>query len=783
MKSYNHEDAKTIRGAIKLLQNYQGKAKLIAGGTDLLGIIKDRVLPDYPEALINIKTISKLDYIIENSDGLRIGALSRLSDIAEHPVIKQEYRILAEAAQSVATPQIRNMGTIGGNLCQETRCWYYRYPQSVGGRILCHRKGDKACHALLGENQYHSIFGGWRIGVPPCVLACPGNINIPSYIEMIREDDLDEAARILLEANPLPSVTGRVCPHFCEQECNRGEFDESVSIKDIERFMGDYILDNAEKFIRPSEQNGGKSVAIIGSGPAGLTAGYYLAKLGHKITIFEQLSAAGGMMRVGIPRYRLPVDILDREIEIIRSTGVNIKTNIKITSLDELFEQGYKAIFVSTGAIRSLKLGIAGEDSSGVIDCLSFLREVNLGSEVTIGDKVAVVGGGYAAIDAARAARRMGARDVTILYRRSRTEMPAGDEEIDDALEEGVNIQFLTTPYRIAEGDAKLELECMRMKLGEMDNSGRRSPEPVHGSEFSLEFDTIIVAVGQQPEVPTGFGMKIKQDSFATSIDGVFAGGDVVSGPASVIEAISAGKRAALGIDRYLQAAKTNTTGKAKDNTEALLRFNSEFLKKVLRKKVQKRPVSERILIAEDTFGLVLEEITKEANRCFNCSCLAVNSSDLAVALVALDAKVQIAGPRGIKIIPVADFFSRLPNILEIDEIVTEFQVPRPSNTAGQIFSKFRLRSAVDFPIVSVALYIDLADKVCINSRIVLGAVAPIPVRALEAEELLNRKPINNSLAVEVSEAAVRNVIPLKKNDYKVTITKALVKRAILSCV
>jgi hypothetical protein len=237
MKSFNHIDAKTVTEAVKLLKSNQGRAKLIAGGTDLLSILKDKILPAYPETIINIKPIPNLDHISEDGGGLKIGALAKLEAIAQSPLIKEKYQLLAEAAETVATPQVRRMGTIGGNLCQDVRCWYYRYPHSVGGRIFCYLKGGKGCYALTRENQYHSIFGGWRDAPTPCTAACPGGIDIPVYLSQIREGDLPQAARTLLQNNPLPSVTGRVCPHFCEQECNRGDFDESVSIRDIERFI------------------------------------------------------------------------------------------------------------------------------------------------------------------------------------------------------------------------------------------------------------------------------------------------------------------------------------------------------------------------------------------------------------------------------------------------------------------------------------------------------------------------------------------------------------------
>jgi hypothetical protein len=321
MKPFTHVDAKTVKQATTLLTKNQGKAKLIAGGTDLLSTLKDKILPDYPETLINIKTIPTLNQITEEGSGVTIGALAKLEALAQSPVVQKNYPILAEAAEAVATPQIRRMGTIGGNLCQDVRCWYYRYPHSVGGRILCYLKGGKSCYALTRENEYHSIFGGWRDTSTPCSSACPAGVDIPSYVSTIREGNLLEAAKTLLKNNPLPSITGRVCPHFCEQQCNRGEFDESVSIRDIERFMGDYILDNAADLMEAPKAESGKSVAIIGSGPAGLAAAYYLRLSGHRVTVFDKREEPGGMLTYVIPTYRLPKDIVTRAVKAIEHMG------------------------------------------------------------------------------------------------------------------------------------------------------------------------------------------------------------------------------------------------------------------------------------------------------------------------------------------------------------------------------------------------------------------------------------------------------------------------------
>jgi NADPH-dependent glutamate synthase beta subunit-like oxidoreductase/CO/xanthine dehydrogenase FAD-binding subunit len=789
MKSFNHVNARTLDEAVRTLQKYRGKAKLIAGGTDLLGALKYRILPDWPEAIINIKTIPGLDYIKEDAKELRIGALAKLADIARSATVNGKYKLLAEAAEAVATPQIRNMATVGGNLSQDMRCWYYRYPHQVGERFLCYLKGGRGCYALTGENQYHSIFGAARVAAPPCSSDCPASIDIPSYLSKIREGDLREAAKILLNANPMPSITGRVCPRFCERGCNRGEFDEAVSVRDIERFIGDYAIKNANGIIEPSQTKTGQKVAVVGSGPAGLTAAYYLAKWGHSVTVFEAFPEPGGMMRTCIPGYRLPRDILDAQIEQIQRIGVDIKVNAEIQSVDSLFQQGNNAIFLALGAQRGTRMRIKGEKISGVMQGVNFLREVNLGKRVDLGDKVVVIGGGNTAIDSARTALRLGAKEVIVVYRRTKAEIPASPGEVEEALDEGVNIIFLAAPLKISREGGRLKLTCIRVELGEPDASGQRRPVPIKGSEFSLECDSIITAIGQTPDIPSQFNLKtsrrntlqVNSDTLATDRQGVWAGGDVVTGTATVIEAIASGRKAAVAIDRYLKGTVAESEDKDGKMAKPFLRFNSEYLERKNRTKTPKLPISERRIDVEDALGLGLNEIETEANRCFNCGCMAVNPSDIAVALLALDAKIKIASPRGTRVIPIEDFFGSLRNVLKSDEMVTEIQVPYSSDRAKQTFLKFRSRKAIDFATVSVASVITVIDGICKDARIALGAVAPRPFRATEAEKTIKGKTINAAAAEAAAEAVVVDAIPLNKNAYKVEIIKALVKRALLS--
>jgi NADH-quinone oxidoreductase subunit F len=391
----------------------------------------------------------------------------------------------------------------------------------------------------------------------PCSHTCPANIDVPRYIRFIAQGKPAEALAVIREKIPFPFVCGYVCVHPCEAKCRRALLDEAIRIKELKRFAAEHG-DGLWKENRKIAPATGKRVVVVGSGPAGLTAAYYLAKLGHKVTVFEALPEAGGMMRVGIPDYRLPKDILRADIKEIEDIGVDIKTNTRVDSLDEL--QDYNAVFLATGAHQGIKIGVKGEDGPGVMDCVSFLREVSLGKRVGVGERVAVIGGGNAAIDSARTALRLGAREVTILYRRTRGEMPASAEEIEGAIAEGVKIEFLVAPSRIARKNGGVELGSIRMRLGAIDASGRPRPEPIEGSEFLMSFDTIIAAVGQRPEVHAQFNLTLGQgntiqvdpETLATSREGVFAGGDAKNGPASVIEAIADGRQAAISIDKYL---------------------------------------------------------------------------------------------------------------------------------------------------------------------------------------------------------------------------------------
>jgi NADPH-dependent glutamate synthase beta subunit-like oxidoreductase/coenzyme F420-reducing hydrogenase delta subunit/Pyruvate/2-oxoacid:ferredoxin oxidoreductase delta subunit len=452
-------------------------------------------------------------------------------------------------------------------------------------------------------------------------------MDIREYVDLVAQGRIMEALQVIRGGNPFPSICAYVCTHPCEDACRRSQVDKPIAIRALKRFAlefgGDRMIQVEAHTTHPEK------VAIVGSGPAGMACAYYLRKFGYPATIFEAHSELGGMLRVGIPRYRLPREVLDVEIQRLTQMGVEIRTNTRVVSLDLLFDMGYKGVFVTIGAHQSLRMGIEGEESPGVIDGATFLREINLGLKPSLGDKVAVVGGGNVAIDAARTALRLGVREVSLLYRRSRAEMPADPAEVEQSLEEGVRVQFLVTPTRIKRQDGRLNVSLVRMELGEPDASGRRRPVPVKGSEFNEEFDTLVSAIGQAPQTPGDFRVRIGRGStiqvdpitLSTNRRGVFAGGDAVTGPATVVEALAAGRLAASRIDDYLQHRYPSVNKEARETLVGdLLPETVEMIRKIGRVEAPLLPAEARIKEFEP-IELVYdwETAVNEARRCLRC--------------------------------------------------------------------------------------------------------------------------------------------------------------------
>jgi NADPH-dependent glutamate synthase beta subunit-like oxidoreductase/NAD-dependent dihydropyrimidine dehydrogenase PreA subunit len=399
---------------------------------------------------------------------------------------------------------------------------------------------------------------------PPCVHACPVGIDVPGYLRFIVQGKAEEAYKLILEKLPFPGILGRVCTHPCENDCRRKEVNEPISICALKRFAADKAGTLPEGSFKVEKETGHK-VAVIGAGPAGLTAAFYLRKKGHHVTIFEARSKPGGMMRYGIPDYRLPEKVLKKEINQVLNLGIELKTDKKWGkdfNLNQLKKDGFEAIFIAVGLQLSRRIEMEGSESKDVFWGVDFLMDVNQGKEFSFKEKVLVVGGGNVAVDAARVAKRLGAKEVLLLYRRSRSEMPAIKSEVDEAEREGIKFHFLIAPIKVITNNGRLTgLQCIRMELAELDESGRRSPIPVKGSNFEIEADQIIMAIGQSmdkkeilEELEYSNQMTISVDpvTLKTKLDGVFAGGDVAKGPTSVIEAIEAGRRAASSIDQFL---------------------------------------------------------------------------------------------------------------------------------------------------------------------------------------------------------------------------------------
>jgi NADPH-dependent glutamate synthase beta subunit-like oxidoreductase len=471
---------------------------------------------------------------------------------------------------------------------------------------------------------------------PPCADNCPNHNQIRKMLMTIHKAEdfekpydqaFEEAWHIFLETTPFPSTCGRVCPHPCETECNRKEKEGSVGINSVERFIGDFGLEKKLIPKKLTEENRAEKIAVVGSGPGGLTAAYHLARQGYSVTVHEAFSKPGGMLRYGIPDYRLPINILDAEIQRILDMGVELKcetsigNDIPYTDL----QKEYKAIFVALGAHKGYKLRVEGEDAPNVFTGTHFLHRVNCGEKIDVGDHVVVIGGGDTAIDAARMARRFGAK-TTILYRRTKTEMPAIDEEIDGAIEEDVTIEFLAAPAEIYQNDGKaVGMKCQRMELGEPDSSGRRRPVPIEGDTFDLEFSTLIAAISQEPDF-IGFDDFIEgrdwikvDDKFKTKIDNVWSGGDNTN-LGLVIDAIYHGRIAAKAIHQKLSGEEQSWS----PDQRGVIKFDKMMLayyENKERNNATMMPPAERLkqIDAEIASTLTQEQAVNESKRCMSC--------------------------------------------------------------------------------------------------------------------------------------------------------------------
>ena len=776
MRPFNHLNAKSLDEAIAALQ--KGDANVLAGGVDLLGTLKDNISPEYPRTVVNLKTIPGLDYIKEEDGMLKIGATTRLADIGRSEVVRKAAPALAEAADATATPNIREMGTLGGNIAQLPRCWYFR---KLENRFYCDRKGGNTCYAIQGDNRYHSIFGGLKPHASPCTQECPAGTDIPAYMAELRKGNWDAAAQIILKANPLPMFTARICPHPCQDKCNQCEYGDGVNIHAVERSLADYIMEHADVYYAAPAKETGKKVAIIGGGPGGLTAAYYLRKAGHSVTVFERQDKIGGVMRYGVPHYRLPKDIVDFVVDAFTKMGIEFKTGVTVgkdITVEEIDEK-FDGVFFGTGAWKQPLLGIGGEELA--LFGLNFLTEVNTYLQKAIGKNVLVCGGGNVAMDVALTAKRLGADKVTLICLEKRHEMPATSEEIERAEAEGVEIYnawglggVITDDKGAVIGfDAK---RCTSVR----DANGRFNPVYDEDERWKIDCDYIILATGQAVDISflgdkfleqlkSARGLiNVDLSTFKTSRKGMYAAGDVATGPNIAIRAINGGRIAAQNMSKELGVEIPVQT-----MTRDFVHCDTDGIDEHKATPQPERPQAERNLVDEDAFSFTADQFNREIHRCMNCACYAVNPSDTAPALIALGAKVVTTK----RTLDAEEFFqvNVLSNTkLDKDEIITEIQIPVKAEKST--YKRFAFRKSIDFPVVNVAIS-ETADK---QYRVCLNAVAPVPHRCYEAEKILNGKDITPELAEAAGEAAVIGAEPFEANKYKIQIAKTLVKRTLL---
>lgn len=495
------------------------------------------------------------------------------------------------------------------------------------GVVRVDKETCTGCNALPGQ------FAGEKLKTSPCMVSCPAHINVQGYVTLVAKKKFKEALQLIKEDNPLPAICGRVCDHPCETVCKRGEIDAPVAINFIKRFVADLDLNADTRYVPKIKTNKQARVAIVGSGPAGLSCAYYLAREGYQVTLFEKAAVVGGMLTTGIPSYRLPQAVVEAEIQVIRDMGVTMKTGVEIgqdVTIAQLRQEGFKAFFIAIGTQECIELGVEGEDLDGVYRGLDLLHQVNRGEPVALGQRVAVIGGGNVAMDAVRSARRLGATEAFIVYRRSLEEMPSRPEELEECQEEGIPIHWLTQPVRFVGANGKVKaMECVKMRLTKPDESGRRAPEPIPGSEFTIKVDAVITALGQEadwscltPECActlTEWGtMNVDGLTLQSEDPDIFAGGDAVRGPGTVIEAIADGKQAAISIDRYISGLDL-CEGRGKEWV-AVADVQKEKVAPAGRAPMPRLEPAARLEgFAQVQQGYTEEMAVQEAQRCLSC--------------------------------------------------------------------------------------------------------------------------------------------------------------------
>jgi NADH-quinone oxidoreductase subunit F len=528
----------------------------------------------------------------------------------------EDLNTLEELAVTVNTASICGLGQTSPNPVLTT---LRHFRDEYEAHIL-----DKKCPSVACTSMFPA----------PCAHTCPAGLDVYGYVSLIKEGRFEEAYKVIMQKMPFPLSIGRVCPAPCQKKCRRKDIDEAIAIRQLKRFASDYAFVNGYEYKPIMKPARAEKIAVIGAGPAGLSAAWDLAIDGYKVTIFESLPVAGGMLAVGIPEYRLPKMLLNREIETVKKLGVVIKLNAKVEDPTALLAQGYKAVLIAVGAHKGVHMNIPGEELKGVIDAIDFLRPICLGDRSDIGEKIAVIGGGNSSLDAARAAIRKGAHEVHIIYRRDRKNMPAEPEEVLAAEQEGVKFHFLTNPIRILGKDGKVcGLEVDKQALKDFDASGRRSPHHIEGSEFTMDFDMVIRAIGQHPDIASlkVGNLKLNKNetvvankrTLTTEVPGIFVAGEAFTGSATAIEAIASGQRAASSINAWIlgkeipliparpvyKPIRYSETPPTPEETDVKARLAYSEI-----------PLADRkTSFAEAAIGYTAKEAVEEASRCLRC--------------------------------------------------------------------------------------------------------------------------------------------------------------------
>ena len=600
------------------------KVGAIMGSGGMIVMDEDTCMVDVAKYFLTFLSTESCGKCSPCREGIR-QMLKILTRISEGKGKESDIGLLMELAESTRDASLCALGGTAPNSVLST-LKYFRHEYE--DHIL-----HKRCPAGVCVELYKA----------KCTNACPIGQDVPGYLSLVGEGRYEEAVSLIYQTNPLPGVCGRVCTHPCTDVCLRAETDEPVNITKIKRFAVDMAKRRGYTVKLEKGEPKEEKIAVIGGGPGGLAAAYSLALMGYRPTIFEELPELGGMLRYGIPPYRLPRDILDQEIEFLIRVGVEVKTNTRVgreITLEQL-QKDYDAMFVAVGAHKSLPMRISGEDLPGVKGGAEFLRQVELGIAPNPGKRVAVIGGGDVAMDISRSCRRMGA-EVTILYRRERKDMPASEEEISDALAEGIQLKELVAPKSIRKTDTGLVLEMELCELKDFDRSGRRRPVPIAGAVVTQEFDTIFSAIGQGSDLEFAGSIEIKGDTIAvdrhrllTNLPGVFAGGDAVIGPARVVDALAHGKKAAVEIDRYLaKKAGREPHAESLEKIQVTMTLPKEIIETPMAE-IPKLDPQERIkdFAAEVELGFDEETAKKECGRCLRCDVSWLTARDKSIAL------------------------------------------------------------------------------------------------------------------------------------------------------